>query len=58
MVKGMIARIEGINDAAQIQQLLGRLDAMGGQLPPEMKPALDYVRGKAQARLAQIQGAK
>jgi hypothetical protein len=31
--------------------MLERLDAMGAQAPPEMKPAMDLVRAKAQAKL-------
>ena len=58
MVKGMVARIDGASDPAQIQQMLERLDQMGGQMPPEMKPALDYIRAKAQARITLLQGSK
>jgi len=54
MVKQMLSRIEAATDAAQIQQMLGRLDQMGGQAPPEMKPALDYIRARAEARLQQL----
>jgi predicted Zn-dependent peptidase len=54
MVKQMVSRIDSATDAAQVQQLLGRLDQMGGQVPPEMKPALDYVRAKAEARIATL----
>jgi predicted Zn-dependent peptidase len=56
--KGMAARIAASNDPAQIQKMLERLDQMGGQVPPEMKPAIDYVRAKAQARLAELQSNK
>jgi predicted Zn-dependent peptidase len=54
MVKQFVGRLEATTDAAQIQQMLSRLDAMSGQMPPEMKPALDYMRAKAQARLDQL----
>jgi predicted Zn-dependent peptidase len=54
MVKQMLTRIESATDPAQIQQMLGRLDQMGGQAPPEMKPALDLVRSRAEARLQQL----
>jgi hypothetical protein len=50
----MLTRIETATDPAQIQQMLGRLDQMGGQAPPEMKPALDLVRARAEARLQQL----
>ncbi len=51
MARQMLSRIDGMTDAAQVQKMLERLDAMGAQLPPEMKPAMDLVRAKAQARL-------
>jgi predicted Zn-dependent peptidase len=57
MVKRSLARLQGMSDAAQVQEMLGRLEAMGGQMPAEMKPAVDYVRGKAQQKLAELQGA-
>ena len=54
MVRQMLGRIDQATDAAQIQQMLTRLDGMAGQIPPEMKPAMDYIRGKAQARMEQL----
>jgi len=54
MVRGMLDRIGKATDAAQIQQMLGRLDQMSGQVPPEMKPAIDYVRAKAEARIGEL----
>ena len=54
MVKQMLSRIDSATDPAQIQQMLARLDQMGGQAPPEMKPALDLVRSRAEARLQQL----
>jgi len=51
MAKQMLTRIDGMTDAAQVQKMLERLDAMGAQAPPEMKPAMDLVRAKAQAKL-------
>ncbi len=54
MVQQMLSRIQAATDPAQIQQMLGRLEQMGGQAPPEMKPALDYIRARAEARLQQL----
>jgi predicted Zn-dependent peptidase len=51
MARQMLSRIDGMTGAAQVQRFLERLDAMGAQAPPEMKPAMDLVRAKAQARL-------
>jgi predicted Zn-dependent peptidase len=58
MARRMLTRIEGASDAAQIQQMLERLDQMGGQMPPEMKPALDIIRAKAQAKLNSLSNPK
>ena len=51
MARQMLTRIDGMTDVAQVQKLLERLELMGAQVPPEMKPALDLVRAKAQAKL-------
>ena len=58
MAKAMAARIAAANDPAAVQKILDRLDQMGGQLPPDMTPALDYIRAKAQARLTQLSSGK
>lgn len=58
MAKSLVARVAAAPDAASVQKILERLDQMGGQAPPEMKPALDYVRAKAQARLSQLSSGK
>ncbi len=57
MVQRSLARLDGLTEAAQVQDMIGRLESMGGQLPPQWKPAMDYVRGKAQQKLAELQGA-
>jgi hypothetical protein len=54
MVKQAIARLQGTSDPAQIQQMLDRLDQNAAQIPPEMKPAMDLIRAKAQARLTEL----
>lgn len=54
MVKQMLTRINAATDKAQIQQMLARMDQMSGQMPAEMKPALDYVRAKAEARMSEL----
>jgi predicted Zn-dependent peptidase len=51
MARQMLARIAAATDAGKLQQMLERMDAMGAQAPPEMKPALDLVRAKAQAKI-------
>ena len=54
MVKQMLSRIDAATDTAQLQQMLTRLDQMGGQAPAEMKPALDLVRSRAEAKIQQL----
>ena len=54
MIKQMLGRIDSATDSAQLQTMLGRLDSMSGQLPPEMKPAIDYIRTKCEARMQQL----
>jgi predicted Zn-dependent peptidase len=54
MVKQMLGRIDAATDAAQIQQMLARIDQMGAQAPAEMKPAMDLVRARAEARIATL----
>jgi predicted Zn-dependent peptidase len=51
MVKQMLGRIDSATDAAQIQQMLGRMEQMAAQVPPEMKPAMDLVRARAEAKI-------
>ncbi len=57
MVKQALSRISASKDAAQLQQMLGQMDQMAGQAPAEMKPAIDYIKTKVQARLDQLASA-
>lgn len=58
MVRQMLGRIAAATDASQLTQMMTRLDTMGSQAPPEMKPALDLVRAKCEARIAQLNADK
>jgi len=57
MVRQILTRIGGAKDADEVQQILARLEQMAAQTPPEMKPALELIRSKAQARIAELSGA-
>ena len=57
MVRQQVAQIEGIGDPAELQELMAQLQQMAGQVPPAMKPALDYIMKKAQARLETLAAA-
>jgi predicted Zn-dependent peptidase len=54
MVKQALARIAASTDPAQLQQMLARMDQMSAQAPENMKPGLDYVKTRIQARLAEL----
>ena len=54
MVKRSLTRLEGLSTPEEIQEMLGRLDEMGARMPAEVKPALDYIRGKAQEKLTTL----
>ena len=54
MVKQALSRLAQAKDAAQLQQMLQRMEQMGAQVPEAMKPGLDYVKAKIQARLAEL----
>ncbi|MBI5708728.1 MAG: insulinase family protein [Candidatus Eisenbacteria bacterium] len=49
-----LARIRAASDPEKLQQMLDMFDQMGAQMPPEAKPAIEYLRGKAQARLREL----
>jgi hypothetical protein len=58
MVKQALARIAASTDPAQLQQMLARMDQMGAQAPDNMKPGLDYVKTRIQARLVELDAKK
>lgn len=49
-----LARIQATTDPEKLQQMIGMFDQMGGQMPPEAKPAVDFLRRKAEARLREL----
>ena len=51
MVTQMLSKISLETDTTKLRQMLTRMDAMGGQAPPEMKPAIDYLKSQIQARI-------
>jgi predicted Zn-dependent peptidase len=54
MVKQALSRISAAKDASQLQQMLGQVDQMSSQTPPEWKPAIDLIKSRAQARLTEL----
>jgi len=55
MIMGSLARLQAMTEVAQVQAYIGRLDERAGGMPPELKGAMDFLRAKAQARLAELQ---
>jgi len=54
MVKQALTRIESTEDTAQLQQMLAQMSQMEAQAPAEMKPAIDYLKGRVEARIATL----
>lgn len=55
MVKQQLAQLENVKDAAALETALAQIQQMAGKVPPQMKPALDFLRKKLEQRLAQLQ---
>jgi predicted Zn-dependent peptidase len=51
MVKQQLQQLEQIKDRSQLEQALGQLQQATGQVPPQVKPALDYLIKKVQQKL-------
>jgi predicted Zn-dependent peptidase len=58
MVKQALSRIESTEDAGQLQQMLAQMAQMETQVPAEMKPAIDYIKGRVEARIASLSDSK
>jgi predicted Zn-dependent peptidase len=56
--KQQIAKIEAETDVAKLREGVARLQEAASQVPPEMKPVLDLILKRAQARLAALEGGK
>ena len=54
MAKQQLAEIEKVTDPAMLEQRLQQMLQMQGQVPPEMKPAIDYLIQKAQERIEKL----
>ena len=58
MVKQALARVAAASDAAQLQQMMTRMETMSTQVPENMKAGLEYVKTRIQARLDELDGKK
>ena len=51
MVKQQLAQIESIDDPAELEQMLAQMMQMAGQVPPQVKPAVDIIVKRTQQRI-------
>jgi zinc protease len=58
MVRQATRQIEGEKDPAKLQEMVGQLQQMAAQAPPEVKPALDLVLKRAGERLLALSAEK
>jgi len=58
MVRQFSQRLQSMNDLDRLRQMQGQMEAQAGGAPPEMKPALDVIRKKMQARIDELEKAK
>jgi hypothetical protein len=54
MVKQQLAQIEQVTDRAKLEEMLAQLRAMAGRVPPQMKPAIQYLVERAEERLESL----
>jgi hypothetical protein len=57
MVKQQLAQINALTDAKELADTVAQLQQMAGQVPPAMKPALEYLIAKTQERLEELAAA-
>jgi predicted Zn-dependent peptidase len=58
MVRQLSQRLASVDDPEKLRQMLAQFESQAGNAPPEMKPALDVVRKKIQARIDEVEKAK
>jgi predicted Zn-dependent peptidase len=58
MVKKTVARLKTATDAAKLKEGLAKMTAGLDQAPPEVKPALEVIIKKIQARITQLESSK
>ncbi len=58
MARQGLKQIEAETDAASLQQGIAQMQQMAAQVPPEMKPAVEFLLKRAQERLAALSSEK
>jgi predicted Zn-dependent peptidase len=58
MARQGLKQIEAATDAASLQQGIAQMQQMSAQVPPEMKPAVEFLLKRAQERLSALSSEK
>ena len=58
MVRQFAQRLQTMTDLDRLRQMQGQMEGQAGSAPPEMKPALEVIRKKMQARIDELEKAK
>ncbi|HEV8611221.1 MAG TPA: pitrilysin family protein [Thermoanaerobaculia bacterium] len=58
MVRQLSQRLQTVDDPERLRQMLAQMESQPAGAPPEMKPALDVIRKKIQARIDELEKAK
>jgi hypothetical protein len=56
-IMGQAKKIQAETDAAKLEQALAQVQQQAGAVPPEFKPALDYLQKAVEGRLAELKAA-
>jgi len=57
MLKGMLTRLKDAKDVPKLREGLAKMDENAAQAPAEMKPLLEIMKKKMQARIAELESA-
>jgi len=55
MVKQTLARLAASTEPDKLKQMIAQMESQAGQMPPQMKPAADFILQKARERLAELE---
>lgn len=58
MARQAAGRVAKETDPAKLKEALDGMEAQAAQMPPQMKPMMDFMRKKIQARLAELEKTK
>jgi predicted Zn-dependent peptidase len=56
-IMGQARKIQAETDAAKLEQALAQVQQQAGAVPPEFKPAIDYLQKTIEGRLAELKAA-